>query len=199
MGGGRMGVNVGERASFGLHGRLTLTSVNADWFREHRQDTALMMAPPDSVISDRHEGDNTMCTNGLTVIAAALVWAGIQDQASSLGVTSTYLTPLYGAVGSGSTAPTAADTQLTAELGRQTVGAGASSPATPSLNAQVTWLFYFPQPSVTWTVAEAGIFANASMTTNSGILLDHFVFSPTVSVPTSDTLILQAAFSVAGM
>jgi hypothetical protein len=125
------------------------------------------------------------------------VWSGIQDQAASLGVTSaTYLTPLYGAVGSGAGTVAAADTQLFTELARQTVGAGASTPATPTITAQATWLFYFSSPAVTWTVTEAGVFANASATANSGTLIDHWAFSPNVTVSTSNTLILQAAFSV---
>jgi hypothetical protein len=91
---------------------------------------------------------------------------------------------------------------LFSELGRQTVGAGASSPATSSLPALFTWLFYFPSPSVTWTVTEAGVFANGSSddtsVTSAGTMLDHWAVSPSVSVPTSDTLILQATFSITG-
>jgi hypothetical protein len=157
-----------------------------------------MMRPPQEVISDHHEGDNTMCINGVSAIASALVWSGIQDQATSLGVTSTYLTPLYGAVGSGTGSVANTDTQLFTELGRQTVGAGAATPATPTLSAQTTWLFYFPQPASTWTVTEAGVFANASATANSGILMDHYVVSPSVTVTTANTLILQAVFSLTG-
>lgn len=175
-----------QPAGLGINGRLSLTVVR-----------------PDGTVRDRREGDNTMCTAGLTVIMASLVWSGIQDQAASLGVTSpTYLTPLWGAVGSGTGTTAASDTALWSELGRQTVGAGASSPATPSLNAQATWLFYFGQPATTWTITEAGVFANGTSTAGSpstaGVLLDHWAVSPNVVVPTTDTLILQASFSLAG-
>lgn len=166
-----------------LHGRLSLTVLDAD-----------------GIVKDYREGDNVMCTAGLTAIAQSLVWSGIEDQAGNIGVTTaTYLTPLWGAVGSGTGTVDAADTQLFTELSRQTVGAGASTPATPSINAQTTWLFYFPSPGTTWTVTEAGVFANASSTANSGTMMDHWLFSPTVTVTTSDTLILQANFSVAGV
>lgn len=149
---------------------------------------------PDGTIRDRREGSNVVCTTGYTALAAALVWAGIQDQASALGVTSpTYLTPLWGAVGSGAGTPAEADTALFSELGRQTVGAGASSPATPSVAGEATWLFYFPQPASTWTVTEAGAFAGGTSTAGSGALLDHWAFSPSVSVPTTDTLLLQVS------
>ena len=155
---------------------------------------SLTVIRPGGSVRDYREGDNVVCTTGFTVLAAALVWAGIQDQAASLGVTSaTYLTPLYGAVGSGAGTPAKSDTALFSELGRQTVGAGAASPATPSIAASATWLFYFPSPASTWTVTEAGLFANASSTAGSGTMVDHWAFSPSVSVSTSDTLLLQVS------
>lgn len=160
---------------------------------------SLTVLRPDGTVRDRREGNNTMCTAGLTALASALVWSGIQDQAANLGVTTpAYLTPLWGAVGSGSGTPAHSDTALFSELGRQTVGAGASSPATASINAAATWLFYFGQPPVNWTITEAGIFATASSAPGSGILLDHWAFSPSVTVPTADTVILQASFGVGG-
>lgn len=160
-----------------LHGRLTLTVVG-----------------PDGEIVDEREGDNVICTTGYTAIAAALVWSGLQDQAANLGLTtSTFLTPLYGAVGSGVGSPTAADTQLFSELGRETVGGGASTPASASVGALCTWTFFFPNPSVTWTVTEAGVFTNATSAANNGSMVDHWVFSPSVSVPTINTLILQVS------
>lgn len=176
-----------SNSSFSIHGRLSLTVLDKD----------------ENVV-DYREGDNVMCTNGLTVLASSLVWSGIQDQAANLGVTSpSYLTPLWGAVGSGTGVVAASDTLLFNELGRQTVGAGASAPATPSINALATWLFYFPSPSVTWTVTEAGVFANGSSNpatvTTAGTLLDHWLFSPSVTVSTVNTLILQASFNIAGV
>lgn len=163
-----------------IHGRLSLSVVR-----------------PDGTVRERREGDNVMCTTGFTAIAAALVWAGIQDQAASLGVQSpTYLTPLWGAVGSGAGTPAKTDTALFAELARQIVGAGASAPATGSVAAQCTWLFYFPQPASTWTVTEAGVFAGGTAAADSGAMLDHWAFSTPVTVPSSDTLILQTVFGI---
>lgn len=140
------------------------------------------------------EGDNIMCTGGYGALAAALVWSGLQDQASNLGLTSaTYLTPLYGAVGSGAGTVQKSDTALFTELARQTVGAGASNPASASIAAYATWLFYFTSPATTWTVAEAGLFAGATSATNSGTMIDHWSFSPTITVPTNDSLLLQVS------
>ena len=171
----------------GIHGHLSLTVMDED-----------------NNVVDFREGDNIMCTAGLTVLASALVWSGIQDQAGSLGVTTpTYLTPLWGAVGSGTGTVAASDTLLFTELGRVTVGAGAAAPATPTINAQTTWLFYFPSPSVTWTVTEAGVFANGSSNAGTvataGAMIDHWTFSPSVTVSSVNTLILQASFTVAGV
>jgi hypothetical protein len=173
---------ISSSAGFRLKGRLSLTVID-----------------PDGNVVDHRDGDNVTCVNGLTAFAAALVWSGIQDQASAIGITSpTYLTPLYGAVGSGSGTVSTNDTQLFSELGRTTVSAGASSPAATGVNAEATWQFYFPQPTANWTVTECGVFANATSATNAGSLLDHWAFSPSVSVPTTNTLLLQVVFSVLG-
>jgi hypothetical protein len=203
-----VGVTVDGAGLVGFHGRLALTTVAADWLAGHREQITSefqrtgRLAIPDEQVHDRREGDNVMCTAGVTALAAALVWAGIQDQAASLGVTTpTYLTPLYGAIGN-ATAPVtvaASDTALAAEVARTTVGAGASVPATAALPGQLTWLFYFPQPTSTLTLTEAGVFVNAASTSGSGTMLDHWAFSPTISVPTTDTVLLQASFSITGM
>jgi hypothetical protein len=157
----------------------------------------LQVRNPDGGVVEERAGDNVICTGGYTALAAALTWSGLQDQAANLGLTSpTYLTPLYGAVGSGAGVPAKADTQLFTELGRQTVGAGAASPATPSVAAEAVWLFYFPQPATTWTVTEAGLFAAGGATAGSGIMLDHWAFSPSITVSTSNTLLLQVSLAL---
>lgn len=146
---------------------------------------------------DRRDGDNVMCTTGFTAIAAALAWSGIQDQATAIGTTTpTYLTPLWGAVGTGTGVPAKADIALYTELARQTVGAGAYSPATSVIAGQTTWLFFFPPPAVTWTISEAGVFALGTSVASSGSLLDHQVFSPVVTVTSANSLILQASFGL---
>ena len=189
-----------------LAGRLRLTVVRGTLTPAQLRAYAAMHPRPEGsstaalrAVTGREEpvreeraGSNVVTTVGYTTLAASMVWSGVQDLAAELGLTSpNYLTPLYGAVGSGAGTPAKADVQLFTELGRVTVGAGASSPATPSISAYATWLFYFPSPATTWTVTEAGLFANATSAANSGAMLNHWAFSPTVSVPTSDTLLLQ--------
>ena len=188
-----------SHASLGLHARLSVSAIDGEWFAANRHDTAAMLSPPPEVVHGHCEGDNITCTNGLTAFAAALVWSGIEDQAANLGVTSaTTLTPLYGAVGSGTGTVDASDTALFSELGRATVGAGAYTPATSSIAALCTWLFYFPSPPSTWTVTEAGVFANAASTSGSGTLLDHYLLGSPVTIASPDTVLLQVALSVAG-
>lgn len=155
---------------------------------------ALTLLGPDGAVRDRREGDNVVCTTGYTAIAAALAWSGVQDQAANLGITApTYLTPMWGAVGSGAGVPAKSDTQLFSELGREIVSGAGSTPASGTVAAQTTWLFYFPNPATTWTVTEAGVFVNATGTVNTGSMLDHWAFSPTITVPTTNTLILEVS------
>jgi hypothetical protein len=161
-----------------------------------RGHLALTVLRPDGTVRDRRAGDNVMCTNGFSALAAALVWSGLQDQAANLGLTSaTYLTPLYGAIGTGVGSPAKTDTALFTEYARQTVGAGASSPATSSISAEATWLFYFPSPASTVAVTEAGLFAGATSAAGSGTMVDHWAFSPSITVPSTDSLILQVSLA----
>lgn len=179
MGVGRVVIETGTSSGIEIHGRFTLTTKG-----------------PDGRVRDERVGDNIVCTQGFSQIAAALMWAGMQDQAANLGITTpTYLTPLYGAVGSGTGTVAKSDTTLFTELGRQPVGGAGASPASSSVAAQTTWLFYFPSPASTWTVTEAGVFAGATSVAGSGYLMDHWAFSPSITVPTTDTLILQLSFA----
>ena len=149
---------------------------------------------PDGSVRGQRDGRNVVCATGYTAIAAALAWSGVQDQAAALGLTTaTWLTPLWGAVGSGSGTPSNGDTALWSELGRQQVGATASSPATVTVAATVTWLFYFGSPPSAWTVTEAGAFTGASSTAGSWLMLDHWAFSPALTVPVTDTMILEVS------
>lgn len=157
----------------------------------------LTVVRPDGTVRDERAGDNVICTNGYSALAAALVWSGLQDQAANLGLTSaTYLTPLYGAVGTGAGVPAKTDTALSAEYARTTVGAGAASPATASISAEATWLFYFSSPASPVTITEAGLFAGATSAAGSGTMVDHWAFSPSVTVPTTDSLILQVSLAL---
>lgn len=180
-----MGLIEGTAAEggIGIKGRLSITTFK-----------------PDGTVRDQREGDNVTCVAGLTAIAAALVWSGIQDVAANQGVTTpTYLTPLWGAIGTGAGTVASTDTALFTEFSRVQVGAGASVPATATINAQTTWQFYFTQPAATATITEAGVFANAVGTSGAGSMMDHWAFSPTITFLSTDTLLLQVSFSISGV
>lgn len=186
-------------ASIGLHAKITVSAVDSRWLATSRRNLPALRNPPPEVVRDRDSGDNVTCTNGLSMFASALVWSGIQDQAAALGVTTPFfLTPLYGAVGSGSGTASASDTALFSEIGRTTVGAGAASPATSSINALCDYLFFFAPPVTAWTVTEAGAFAQATSTSGSGTMLDHYMLASPVTITSPDSALLQVALSVAG-
>ena len=135
---------------------------------------------------------NTPCLAGLNDLAAAVGWAGAQDQAALIGAQSAFLTPLYGAVGIGSdVVPTINDTQLVSELARSTVSAVASSPL--SNGAATIFQFQFPIQPLTYTITEVGLFTLASVNVNSGDLLDHAVIDPTFTWTTGETMTLAAS------
>ena len=53
--------------------------------------------------------ENLITTTGMGLIAASLLWSGMADQATALGLTNEqWLYPLFGAVGSGSALATTA-------------------------------------------------------------------------------------------
>lgn len=186
-------------ASLGIHGELTVSAVDTGWLQAHRGDTAALLDPPASVVRAQDHGDNVMTTAGLSAIAAAMVYSGIQDQAASLGVTSpTFLTPLYGACGSGAGVADISDVALFDELGRVSVGAGAFTPGAGGISPVCAWLFFFAPPVSSWTITEAGVFAAATSAADSGTLVDHYVLSTPVTVESPDSVLLQVALSVAG-
>lgn len=155
---------------------------------------ALIVLDADGNEVDRREGDNVICVTGYTAMAAALVWSGIEDQANNLGITApTYLAPIYGAIGNGAGVVNHTDTQLFAELERTTVGAGGSTPASSTVSALATFAFFYTNPVSTLTITEAGVFTNATATANSGAMLDHWAFSPTISVPPTNSFVLQVS------
>lgn len=133
---------------------------------------------------------NTPCLAGLNDLAAAVGWAGAQDQAALIGAQSAFLTPLYGALGTGSGTPALTDTELFAELTRSTVSAVASSPL--SDGAATIFQFQFPVNTLNYSITEVGLFTLASVTPNSGDLLDHALVSPTFTWTAGETLTLAA-------
>lgn len=144
----------------------------------------------------RARAKNIPCTAGLNDLAAAVAWAGSQDQASLIGSQPAFLTPLYGAIGTGTGTPAITDTQLYAELSRAQVSAVVATPL--SNGAATIFQFQFPVNGVNYTITEAGLFSLASVTVNSGDLLDHALISPSFAWTAGDTMTLSAQLGFTG-
>lgn len=133
------------------------------------------------------EARNVICAAGLSVLSAAIAWAGVQDQATNLGLPTAgnYLTPLYGALGNGNGTPASTDTQLFAETFRA-ITSGASG-----LSSAVLFQFFFAAQQSAVTVTEAGVFCIGTAVANTGFLLDHALLSTTIPAQETATLQLQ--------
>lgn len=98
----------------------------------------------------------------------------------------------YGAIGTGSAAPTAADTQLAAEYARTTVSFYQNSGfILPTLQ-----FFFSDAQLANGTYPEFATFANASAAANSGNIFNRALFNtPYAKTGGTDTTV-QAAFSI---
>ncbi len=148
------------------------------------------------VVTGRVTVRNTPCLAGLNDVAAAIGWAGTQDEGSLVNSQPYFLTPLYGAIGTGTGTPAVTDTQLYAELNRAQVSAVTATPL--SNGAATVFQFQFPVNSLSYSISEAGLFTLASVTVNSGDLLDHALISPAFVWTAGDTLTLSAQLGFTG-
>jgi len=96
---------------------------------------------------------------------------------------------LYVAIGTGSTAPAATDTQLVAEVFRKAV----TSVSAGSTGEVLINMYLAPGDSVGTVIAEVGFFAGptATATANSGVLLARGLYSKTHSATESIQLQLD--------
>ena len=144
------------------------------------------------------EADNIMCVNGLSQMIQAMLWASIADQNANMGTPydATFMYPIYGAVGTGVTAPTAADVQLTTEEARAVCASGGATNASVGGDPQIVWSFLFPAPGSAQVIAEAGVFLCATAAANNGFLLDHALIVPTVAQSTAQMLTLTVDITI---
>ena len=153
------------------------------------------------VLTSHHEADNTICIAGLTDVAAAISYLGVQDIAAQIGSSPYTITPIYGAIGTGDVTtnpPSVSDTQLQNELTRTTAVASGYAPALGSNPGQAIWQFQFPinNSSTAYTITEAGVFVLATSDQNNGDLFDHAAFSPTITWPIGQNLVLSLQLSL---
>lgn len=193
-------MNISEHA--GLHGRIAVATyeMRPEW--EGLSYSKLLSKIEGSEPVERVEVQNVLCVNGLGILVSAINWSAIEDQNANMGspFSTTYLAPIYGAVGTGNTAVVDTDTKLTTESTntvRAIAIAGATSAASHSNPATVAWSFIFGLPvSGSTVVAEAGVFVQATATADSGSILDHALISPTVTQTSTQILTVVATFSV---
>ncbi len=164
-------------SGLGLSGRLRLTIVDPEGRPVRSAETS-----------------NLMCSAGLTVLAQTINWSGIADENQQMGSPFSYvdLTPIYGALGTGTAQPASSDVALGNEGARAVVAMAATVPSP----AQFMWQFFFStvQSAVTWT--EAGVFVQASAASGAGSLLDHALFQTAVTQGAGQGALLQATFTL---
>lgn len=159
----------------------------------------LQLVDDDGRVCTSSNYTNTVTYSGLSAVASALAYAGVANIASTIGYTTVVdLTPLYGAVGTGdvtATAPTPSDTGLLVELERAVVTMAVSTPAASDVSAQSQWSFYFTANSTTYSLTEAGIFANATSSSGAGTLMNHAAFDSAFTWTSGYNLQMQVSIS----
>ncbi|MGH7723408.1 MAG: hypothetical protein ACRENL_11370 [Candidatus Dormibacteria bacterium] len=179
------------------HGRITVSTYTMrPWLSELQRREVWRrishLEPDESATVD-----NIMCVAGLSYLMAALAWSSAEDQNAAMGspLIQTFMAPLWGAIGTGSTAVADTDAQLTAEAARSTLMAVGTTAASHLIDALLTWSFLFGVPASTTVIAEAGVFLNGTTAVNTGQLFDHALISPTVSQATNQLATLNVTLS----
>ncbi len=152
-----------------------------------------------SEVVGTHETSNIVTYAGLSSFASALSYSGIQDVAAFLGVnTPYYLAPIYGAIGSGTSATgvTSLDTTLFQEITRSPATGNGSTVSSYGQSALCVWSFFFGASQVGYTVTEAGVYVQASPIT--GTLANHAVFETPFLKQAAYAMQLKVSFSIVG-
>jgi len=170
-----------SKSAFGIHGSLRLELRDAET----------------GALQEVRENGNLIVTTGLNSLAAALNWAFIQNYNTGWGFpfssSSGNLGDVYGALGTGTTTPAAAQTSLASEAGRTLLSTGTNS------SNVLTYQFFFGTTAANGIITEAGIFTNASSlqtTLTTALTLSQTYTSLAVAalpaaIPNGVTLILN--------
>lgn len=154
------------------------------------------------------EQDNVLCSSGLTALLQGILWSSIEDVNASIGspFSTTYIAPVYGAIGTGSNVQTAVtDTILVTETTRVPVSNAGYTAANQLGTGAIQWLFLFPTPAATLSITEVGVFVQASAAPSEpvassnpyGSLLDHAAVNPAVTQTTTQLLTLSVTINIA--
>lgn len=126
---------------------------------------------------------NLVVNDGLEAIADVL--AGIGTYTGIIN---------YGAVGTGTTAPAASDTDLGAEVARTEI---ASSDVSSIATGQIVLSFFFTQASFTnANIKEWGLFIDGTSVADSGQMFSRTLFNTTISKAANETLTVDSIINV---
>jgi hypothetical protein len=176
-------------ANIGMRGRVFVATYQ--WKGDFESSLA---CKPD----ETRAAHNILCDTGLTVLANAVMWSSVEDQNANMGspFTAMYAAPIYGAIGTGTTTPTGHDSALTSgEVRAIVTGAGYAAAYFPT-PALFSWLFLFGVPPVGITIAECGVYFQATSTVSSGSLFNHALISPTITQSTTQIFTLNISVSI---
>ncbi len=134
----------------------------------------------DGVMTGERVAENIVCLNGLSDLAAAMAWSAAQDQGSQIGAVSNFLTPVYGAVGTGTNPPYA----LTGAVAAGSTIVQPYSPAPVTVVGTVT----VSSPTSTSIASTTGIVAGMTLTDVAG----QIPAGTTVLSTTSTTITMSA-------
>jgi hypothetical protein len=160
---------------------------------------------------DQRVADNIICTAGLNIMLATIMWACVEDQNTNMGspFTQYQMAPIEAAVGTGTFPVTVADTDtglanIVAEA--QYVMAASITNASAGVDGYLTWSFlispgggddvYIWAPSI--NITEAGIFVQAPWLNTpfgNGALLDHCALGAPITWYDTELMTLVVTFS----
>lgn len=155
--------------------------------------------PPYSVTGTTTAGSDTITATSATggIVAGMLIYGpGMPSHTSVVSTTSDTITLSAPATQSGSgtftvgTSPQ--DTALYNEIARSVVSASAMTPSSGNTGSATIWQFQFSVTQSALTLTEAGLYCLASVTPDSGDLLDHALFVPTFAWDAGTSLTLSA-------
>lgn len=126
---------------------------------------------------------NLVVNDGLEAIADVLA-----GQGTYTGIIN------YGAVGTGTTAATATETDLVAEVARTTV---ATTDVSSIATGQIVLSFFFTQASFTnANIKEWGLFIDGTASADSGQMFSRTLFNTTISKAANETLTVDSTINV---
>ncbi len=145
----------------------------------------------DGQLTGEQVAENIVCLNGLSDLAAAVAWAAAQDQGAQIGAVSNFLTPVYGAVGNGTSPPYAI-------TGSVAAGSSIIQPYSPP-PVTATGTLTSGSPTITAT-SNTGVYTGMVLTDLAGLIPSGTTVlsstSTTITMSNNATGTLTESFTV---